>query len=136
MGFPTVFLVPTKTDEEKLKEKLWEWKATLVVNATKFEPDHPEMTCIEVVSMLDNQQNNDTKKTNQFYENEFIVVEQTFEPPYQQEESHVSTIGTTGSRQEESLEAKTTQQQSVVEGADLEKEQVLLELANQGCFLD
>jgi hypothetical protein len=57
MGFPTVFLVPTKTDEETLKEKLAEWKATLVVNAAKFEPDHPEMATIEVIKLMDSQNN-------------------------------------------------------------------------------
>jgi hypothetical protein len=55
MGFPTVFIVPTKVDEANLRARLFDWRATLVVSAARFEPDHPEMVAIEVVDMLDNQ---------------------------------------------------------------------------------
>jgi hypothetical protein len=57
-GFPTVFIVPNQTDEATLKEKLLQWNATLVANAAKFEPDHPEMATIEIVKTLDNQTDN------------------------------------------------------------------------------
>ncbi|MCL2135872.1 MAG: type IV secretory system conjugative DNA transfer family protein [Candidatus Bathyarchaeota archaeon] len=50
MGFPTLFIVPTQTDEIKLKEKLFEWEATIVQNATKFEPEHSEMTAVEIMT--------------------------------------------------------------------------------------
>jgi hypothetical protein len=65
MGFPTVFIVPSQNDEEKLREKLWEWNATLVANAAKFEPNHPEMVTIEIIDMLNNQQNNTPKDSQQ-----------------------------------------------------------------------
>jgi hypothetical protein len=136
MGFPTVFIVPTQADEAKLKEKLFDWKATIVLNAAKFEPDSPEMVAIEVVSMLDNQQNNDTQEPNQSYETKSTAVEeQTFEQPRQQEKPPVTTpiASATISEQEASLEVEAvTQQQSEVEVANLEKEQLLLELASQG----
>jgi len=64
MGFPTVFIVPSQSDAEKLQEKLWEWNATLVANAARFEPNHPEMATIEIINTLNNQQNN-TPKDNQ-----------------------------------------------------------------------
>ncbi|MCL2287923.1 MAG: hypothetical protein FWC33_01905, partial [Candidatus Bathyarchaeota archaeon] len=67
MGFPTVFIVPNQADEETLKEKLLEWKATLVTNVTKFEPDHPEMVTIEIAETLNNQQTSNPKH-NQTYE--------------------------------------------------------------------
>jgi len=57
MGFPTVFLVPTKTDQETLKEKLLEWKAIIVANEAGFEPNHPEMAVIEIVNVLNNPTN-------------------------------------------------------------------------------
>jgi len=41
MCFPTLFIVPTQTDEEKLKTKLAEWKATYVQNTAQFKPNHP-----------------------------------------------------------------------------------------------
>ena len=44
-----------------------EWNATYVANSSKFEPDHPEMTTIEVMNLLDNQ-NKDTTETSQPYE--------------------------------------------------------------------
>jgi hypothetical protein len=136
MGFPTVFIVPNQVDEAKLKEKLFDWKATCVLNAAKFEPDHPDMVTIEVVSMLDNQQNSDTKKSNQFCETKSAVVEeQTFESPRQQEEPIAPTAIVTSaiSEQEASLEVvAVTQQQSVVEVADLEKERLLLDLVGRG----
>jgi len=55
MGFPTVFIVPTQEDAAKLKERLAEWKATLVTKSAKFEPNHPEMTAIEIDATLGNQ---------------------------------------------------------------------------------
>jgi len=137
MGFPTVFIVPNQVDEAKLKEKLFNWNATCVINAAKFEPDHPEMITIEVVSMPNNQQNNDTKESNPYCETKSTVVEeQTFEPPHQQEKPTVptATIATAAiSEQREVLEVEAmAPQQSGVEGMDLEKEQLLLELASQG----
>jgi len=65
MGFPMVFIVPNQVDAAKLKEKLFDWKATLVINVARFEPDRPEMVAIEVVSMLDNQQSSDAQESNQ-----------------------------------------------------------------------
>ena len=61
MGFPTVFIVPSQSDAEKLREKLWEWNATLVANAARFEPNRPEMATIEIIDMFNNQQNNTPK---------------------------------------------------------------------------
>ena len=135
MGFPTVFIVPNQVDETKLKEKLFDWKATYVINAAKFEPDRPDMVTIEVVSMLDNQQSSNTQESNQFYETKSTVEEQTFEPPHQQEKPVAPTaiVTTAISEQEASLEVEAvTQQQSVVETADLKKAQLLLELAGKG----
>ncbi|MDR1992848.1 MAG: type IV secretory system conjugative DNA transfer family protein [Nitrososphaerota archaeon] len=57
MGFPTVFIVSTQTDQEKLKEKLSEWQATYVQNTAQFKPDHPEMSTIEVSDILNDQNN-------------------------------------------------------------------------------
>jgi hypothetical protein len=57
MGFPTVFIVPTQTDQEKLKEKLSEWQATYVQNTAQFKPDHPEMSTIEVSDILNDKNN-------------------------------------------------------------------------------
>jgi hypothetical protein len=78
MGFPTVFIVPNQTDEEALKAKLLEWNATLVANPSRFEPDHPEMTTIEIMDLLDNQTKN-TTETNNPYETETVKqpLEQT-----------------------------------------------------------
>ncbi|MDR0461703.1 MAG: type IV secretion system DNA-binding domain-containing protein [Nitrososphaerota archaeon] len=67
MGFPTVFIVPSQSDEEKLREKLWEWNATLVVNAARFEPNHPEMATIEIIDLLNNQSNNTAKDSQQCF---------------------------------------------------------------------
>jgi hypothetical protein len=58
MGFPTVFIVPSHVEGEKLKAKLVEWKATLVANSARFEPDHPEMATIEIITNLGNQADN------------------------------------------------------------------------------
>jgi hypothetical protein len=135
MGFPTVFIVPNQIDEAKLKEKLFDWKATIVLNAAKFEPDHPDMVTIEVVSMLDNQQNNDTQEPNQSYETKDTVEEQTFEPPRQQEKPVAPTtiVTATISEQEATLEVEAvTQHQSVVEAVDLEREKLLLDLVGRG----
>jgi len=85
MGFPTVFIVPCQIDEEKLREKLWEWNATLVANAARFEPNHPEMATIEIIDVLNNQQNNTSKDNQQRFELEDI--EQTAELPSQRFES-------------------------------------------------
>ena len=57
MGFPTLFIVPTQTDEIKLKEKLAEWNATYVQNTTQFKPDHPEQATIETNNILTDQNN-------------------------------------------------------------------------------
>jgi hypothetical protein len=62
MGFPTVFVVPNQNDAAQLKTKLLEWKATLVANAARFEPDHPEMVAIEIAKNLD-EQTSDTKNS-------------------------------------------------------------------------
>jgi hypothetical protein len=137
MGFPTVFIVPTQADEVKLKEKLFDWKATYVINAAKFEPDRPDMVAIDVVSMFDNQQNNDIQEYSQFCEAKSAVVEQSFEPTHQQEKLTVTTTATIAaaviSEQGESLEVEAVaQQQSGVEAVDLEKEQLLLELVGKG----
>ena len=58
MGFPTVFIVPSQSDMVILREKLLEWKATIVANAVRFEPDHPEMVAIEVAQTFGNQTSN------------------------------------------------------------------------------
>jgi len=61
MGFPTVFIVPTQTDQEKLKEKLAEWQATYVQNTAQFKPNQPEQVTIEINNIL-NGQNSQTLK--------------------------------------------------------------------------
>jgi hypothetical protein len=66
MGFPTVFLVPTKTDAETLTEKLYEWKATLVANSARFETNHPEQTTIEIIN-IPNNPTTENPKPNQLY---------------------------------------------------------------------
>ncbi|MCL2476345.1 type IV secretion system DNA-binding domain-containing protein [Candidatus Bathycorpusculum sp.] len=55
MGFPTIFIVPNQIDADKLKDKLTEWKATIVAKSAKFEPDHPEMATIEIDPTLGSQ---------------------------------------------------------------------------------
>jgi hypothetical protein len=65
MGFPTLFIVPTKTDEEKLKEKLDEWQATYVQNTAQFKPNKPEQATIETNNTLSDQNNHQTTKTTQ-----------------------------------------------------------------------
>ncbi|MDR2719892.1 MAG: hypothetical protein LBC03_03705 [Nitrososphaerota archaeon] len=61
MGFPTLFIVPTQTDAEKLKEKLDEWNAIYVQNAAQFKPNHPEQVTIEINNILSDQNNPPTK---------------------------------------------------------------------------
>jgi len=85
MGFPTVFIVPSQIDEEKLREKLWEWNATLVANAARFEPNHPEMATIEIIDLLNNQSNNTPKDGQQCLELE--DVKRSVELPRQLVES-------------------------------------------------
>ena len=64
MGFPTVFVVPNQSDATQLEEKLAKWNATLVANAARFEPDHPEMATIEITNTKNNQTNNpETQQT-------------------------------------------------------------------------
>jgi len=65
MGFPTLFIVPTKTDEEKVKEKLAEWNATYVQNTAQFKPNHPEQATIEINNILSDQNNHQTTDTTQ-----------------------------------------------------------------------
>jgi hypothetical protein len=65
MGFPTLYIVPTKTDKEKLKEKLIEWKATYVQNTAQFKPNHPEQVAIEINHLLSDQNSNQTSQTTQ-----------------------------------------------------------------------
>jgi len=60
MGFPTLFIVPTKTDENKLKEKLSEWNATYVQSTAQFKPNHPEQATIEINNILNDQNNRQT----------------------------------------------------------------------------
>jgi len=121
MGFPTVFLVPTQPDEAKLKEKLWEWKATLVNSAAKFEPNHPEQVTIEVVNMLGNP-NSKTLETE--IPCELNPVEPPLKTSCQEVSTSVSEIATSSS-----LEVKADQQQQSV--AELQKK-LVLELASQG----
>ena len=89
MGFPTVFIVPSQVDAEKLREQLWEWNATLVANAAKFEPNHPEMATIEIIATLNNQSNNTPKDSQQCLELE--DVKRSAELPRQLVE--VSSLG-------------------------------------------
>jgi hypothetical protein len=62
MGFPTLFIVPTQTDGEKLKEKLNEWNAIYVQNSVQFKPNHPEQATIEINNTLSDQNNHQTTK--------------------------------------------------------------------------
>jgi hypothetical protein len=63
MGFPTLFIVPTKIDEAKLREKFVEWNATYVQNTAQFKSTHPEQVTIEINNLLSDQNNQTTKTT-------------------------------------------------------------------------
>jgi hypothetical protein len=119
MGFPTVFIVPNQTDEEALKEKLFEWNATYVANSSKFEPDHPEMTTIEIMTLLDNQ-NKDTPEASQPCETE--PAKQPLEQAPQERTAPIL-------EQDKSLENEV---EPAVDEAVFQKEQLLLGLANKG----
>ncbi|MDR1993615.1 MAG: type IV secretory system conjugative DNA transfer family protein [Nitrososphaerota archaeon] len=119
MGFPTVFIVPNQTDEEALKEKLLEWNATIVVNSSRFEPDHPEMTTIEIMDLLDNQ-TKDTTETIAPCE-----TEPANQPIEQTPQEHPITT----------LEQTTTSENEAdpsIDEAFFQKEQLLLGLASKG----
>jgi hypothetical protein len=124
MGFPTVFIVPSQVDEEKLKEKLWTWNATVVTNATRFEANHPEMATIEVVDMLNNQPNNPIpQKDSQPLELE--TIEQTVEL------SNQNATPVSKQAKHSSLEkSEIVNQQSIVEGTS--KEPSILKFVGEG----
>jgi len=50
MGFPTVFVVPSQELKEALEKKLGEWGIPLV-ESSKFEPNRPELACVDVVPL-------------------------------------------------------------------------------------
>jgi hypothetical protein len=111
MGFPTVFIVPNQTDEAILKEKLLAWNATLVANAARVEPDHPEMATIEIVKTLDNQTDNPESTT---------TTLQPIEPP--------PTPPTEILEQQEPIDVES----NVLTLDDLHGKELLLMLASQG----
>ena len=121
MGFPTVFIVPNQTDEEALKEKLLEWRATLVANSTKFEPDHPEMVAIEIVKTLDTQTDN-PKPQEQTNKTESVTIpdRQLIEPQLIPSEIVLE--------QQEPLDVET----DALMGDSLYGEDLLLDLMGQG----
>ena len=134
MGFPSVFIVPSQSDAEQLKERLVLWKATLVGNSARFEPDHPEMVTIEVVNMLDNQQQQSSipTETNQPYQIESDNQSPLELPSYQDSASIVSALNLKESGSSSSLDTKVVAQQQrsvVVEGL---QKGLVLELAGQG----
>jgi hypothetical protein len=81
MGFPTVFVVPNQHDATQLQEKLWDWKATIVANAARFEPNRPEMVAIEIAKTLDNQTNNSEPNKTYDVESAIHQIESAIEPP-------------------------------------------------------
>jgi hypothetical protein len=134
MGLPTVFLVPSKTDEEMLQVKLGEWKATLVSGAAKFEPDHPEMVTIEVVNMFDNQQSDETPEINHPYKDapsEQTPSELSSAPQESEDSSALEIVEPALFSALEVKEAALPQQQLSVVGGGLQRG-LVLELLGQG----
>ncbi|MDR2203741.1 MAG: hypothetical protein LBE76_05535, partial [Nitrososphaerota archaeon] len=115
MGFPTVFIVPSQTDEEKLQGKLLEWNATLVVNAAKFEPNHPEQATIEITNMFNNQPNQIPELTPSH------EPKQIEHPPQK-----------TTTRLEQNIPNETKPKQTIAEYQQIEA--LMLELASQGRY--
>ncbi|MCL2868600.1 MAG: hypothetical protein FWF27_04045, partial [Candidatus Bathyarchaeota archaeon] len=122
MGFPTVFIVPSQSDEKKLQEKLWEWNATLVANAAKFEPNHPEMATIEIINTLNNQQNNIPKDNQQHFELEDIEQSADLPSPLLEYSSKITKSSSL-------KESEISQQQSV---GDTSKERSILTFVSAG----
>jgi len=120
MGFPSLFIVPTKTDEEKLKEKLDEWKVTYVQNISQFKPNHPEQATIEINNTL-NDQNSQTTKTIQ-------------PPPSKPTETNFKLSNQTPTKP--ILENNASSEDKAIELSleGLEKECLLLKLADDGWY--
>jgi hypothetical protein len=119
-GFPTVFIVPTQTDQEKLKEKLVEWQATYVQNTAQFKPNQPEQATIEINNIL-NDQNNQTTKTTQ---------SPTSKPIETIPEVSSQTLSKPALENKGSLENKTTG----LSAEGLEKERLMLKFANEDWY--
>jgi hypothetical protein len=106
------------------REEIWNlahnpFLNTLVVNSSRFEPDHPEMTTIEIMDLLDNQTKNNSE-TNNPYETETVKqpLEQT---PQEQPTTTLEQTTTSENETEPSIDE-----------AFFQKEQLLLGLASKG----
>jgi hypothetical protein len=122
MGFPTLFIVPTRADEEKLKEKLDEWKSTYVENTAQFKPNHPEQVTIEINNMLSDQNIPSTKTpqppaASKPFETMFELSSQTPPKPTLEENICSSEDKPTGLSVE-----------------SLEKERLMLKFAGEGWY--
>jgi hypothetical protein len=122
MGFSTLFIVPTQIDEEKLKEKLDEWKATYVQNIAQFKSNHPEQVTIEINNLLSDQNNQQTTtKTTQLHTSKIVetTLELSSHTPFKQ------TIENSGSFEDKPTELS-------LEG--LEKERLMLKFTDEGWY--
>jgi hypothetical protein len=124
MGFPTLFIVPTQTDGEKLREKLDEWNATYVQNTTQFKPNHPEQVTIEINNILSDQSNNHQTTTKTTQPPTSKIVETTREL-YSQTPSKPLLEESINSFEDKPIELS-------LEG--LEKERLMLKLAGEGWY--
>jgi len=123
MGFPTLFIVPTLTDEEKLKEKLVELQATYVQNSAQFKPNHPEQVTIEINNLLNDQNNHKTitktiqPPTSKLIEKALELSSQTPSKPALEKNNDL-------------FEDKTV----VLSTVDLEKERLMLQFAGEDWY--
>ncbi|MDR2707821.1 MAG: hypothetical protein LBB87_03630, partial [Nitrososphaerota archaeon] len=117
-----LFIVPTKTDEEKLKEKLVEWNATYVQNSAQFKPNQPEQVAIEINNLLSDQNNHQTTKiipqpTAKIVETTLELSSQTLSKPTLEENNN-------------SFESKIVE----VSLDGLEKERLMLKFVGEGWY--
>jgi hypothetical protein len=121
MGFPTLFIVPTQTDGEKLREKLSEWNATYVQNTAQFKPNHPEQVTIEINNTLSDQNNSQITKTN--YSSASKLFESALESSSQTPSK--STLENSGSFEDNRFGLSVE---------DLEKERLMLKFAGEDWY--
>ena len=124
MGFPTVFIVPTQTDEATLREKLLKWQATLVANSARFEPDRPEMVAIEVAKTIDDQTSN--PKPNPTSEDQTYEIDPAIQPIEHSIEQSTELSG------EEELQEVLDVESDVSQKTVLQGGELALELAGAG----
>jgi len=116
MGFPTLFIVPTQTDQEKLKEKLTEWQATYVQNTAHFKPNHPEQVTIENNTILCDQKPRTSSP---------LLKPKPLEPT---RELSIKTLSERTLENSASFERKPTD----LSFESLEKERLMLKFASEG----